>query len=99
MVSDVQLPVAPPNFDALLQSTIARSVAKFARRLNTVSEVDRQARYLQGDKLRHLPAPEGFSSEQWWLGFKMARRTQGVYRILTVNLNSRPIGWRGSRDT
>lgn len=70
----MQLPVAPPNFDALLQDTLARGGAEFAQVLNTFAEVDGQGRYLHWDKLRHLPVPEGFSSEQWWLGIKMARR-------------------------
>jgi Fic family protein len=30
-------------------------------------------RYLHWDKLRHLPPPEGLTSEQWWLRTKKAR--------------------------
>lgn len=70
----MQLPVAPPNFDALLQDTVALGPAMLGRIFSAFTEVDEQGRYLHWDKLRHLPAPEGFSSEQWWLGIKMARR-------------------------
>lgn len=70
----MQLPVAPPSFDALLRDTVARGPAEMGRLLNAFTEVDGQGRYLHWDKLRHLPAPEGFSSEQWWLGIKMARQ-------------------------
>ena len=66
--------VAPPDFDALLQATVARGSAELSRVLGAFTEVDGQGRYLHWDKLRHLPAPEGFSPEQWWLGIKMARR-------------------------
>lgn len=44
------------------------------RIVNAFSEVDGQGRYLHWDKLRHLPATEGLSPEQWWLGIKIARR-------------------------
>src|SRR4029077_5764683 len=37
------------------------------------AEQDERFPYPHWDKLRHLPAPAGFSSEQWWLKLKMAR--------------------------
>ncbi|MDP1698567.1 MAG: Fic family protein [Xanthomonadaceae bacterium] len=70
----MQLPVAPPAFDTLLNATIAQSPALLTRLMRGVSEVDEQGRYLHWDKLRHLPAPDGLTSEQWWLGIKLARR-------------------------
>lgn len=36
-------------------------------------EVIPRDRYLHWDKLRHLDAPAGLSSEQWWLKIKLAR--------------------------
>ena len=42
--------------------------------MGTYSDVDAKGRYLHWDKLRHLPAPAGLTSEQWWLGIKLARR-------------------------
>ena len=35
-----------------------------------------QGRYEHWDRLRRLPAPQGLSHEQWWLGVKLARATQ-----------------------
>ncbi|PKM09015.1 MAG: Fic family protein [Gammaproteobacteria bacterium HGW-Gammaproteobacteria-4] len=69
----MQLPVVPPAFDTLLNATIAQSPALLTRLMRSVSEVDGQGRYLHWDKLRHLPAPDGLTSEQWWLGIKLAR--------------------------
>ena len=63
----MQLPVAPPDFDALLQDTVACGATELNRVLNAFSEVDEQGRYLHWDKLRHLPAQAGFTPEQWWL--------------------------------
>lgn len=70
----MQLPVAPPVFDTLLDATIAQGRALLIRLMDSISEVDGQGRYLHWDKLRHLPAPDGLTSEQWWLGIKLARR-------------------------
>ena len=47
-------------------------------------------RYLHWDELRHRPAPEGLSNEQWWLAIKLARSSQ--YRALPLaDLNERPL--------
>ena len=35
-----------------------------------------QGRYEHWDRLRRLPAPQGLSHEQWWLGVKLARTTR-----------------------
>ena len=70
----MQLPVAPPNFDALLQDTVAPGAVELSRVLGAFTEVDNRGRYLHWDKLRHLPPPAGFTTEQWWLGTKFARR-------------------------
>ena len=70
----MQLPVAPPSFETLLKDTVAQGAAEMSRVFSAFTEVDMQGRYLHWDKMRHYPAPEGFSSEQWWLGVKMARR-------------------------
>ena len=70
----MQLPVAPPPFQDLWQATFAQGPDLLARLMGTYSDVDAKGRYLHWDKLRHLPAPDGLTSEQWWLGIKMARR-------------------------
>lgn len=70
----MQLPVTPPDFDALFQATLAAGAPELSRLLSTSSDVDEKGRYLHWDKLRHLPPPQGYSSEQWWLATKLARR-------------------------
>lgn len=70
----MQLPVVPPAFEPLLHATFAQGPELLARLMHGVSEVDGQGRYLHWDKLRHLPPPNGLTSEQWWLGVKLTRR-------------------------
>jgi Fic family protein len=70
----MQLPVAPPPFDALWQAMFAQGPALLARLMTSFGDVDGQGRYLHWDKLRHLPPPEDLTPEQWWLGIKLARR-------------------------
>lgn len=70
----MQLPVDPPRFDALMQAILGQDPVLAARVFGLQSEVDGQGRYLHWDKLRHLPPPEGLSTEQWWLGIKLVRR-------------------------
>jgi Fic family protein len=69
----MQLPVVPPAFNTLLNATLAQRPELLTRLMRGVSEVDEQGRYLHWDKLRHLPPPDGLTSEQWWLGTKLAR--------------------------
>lgn len=40
-------------------------------------------RYLHWDKLRHLPAPNGLTSEEWWWRIKLLERASGM-RLLDV---------------
>ncbi len=70
----MQLPVIPPQFEQLLQATFAQGPTFLSKLMTNISDVDDQGRYLHWDKLRHLPAPAGLNSEQWWLGIKIARR-------------------------
>ena len=70
----MQLPVAPPDIDELLKTTLAADPSLVVRLFAVSAEVDDQGRYLHWDKLRHLPPPEGMTPEQWWLGLKVARR-------------------------
>lgn len=44
------------------------------RLLDSGIAVDNKKRYTHWDKLRHLPPPQGLTSEQWWLSIKAARR-------------------------
>ena len=70
----MKIPVLPPNAIAILQSTLAQDNELGMRLLTEFGALDAKGRYLHWDKLRHLPAPEGVASEQWWAGVKLARR-------------------------
>ena len=39
-----------------------------------IGPTDSKGRYLHWEKLKHLPPPEGFTSEEYWLATKTARR-------------------------
>lgn len=67
----MKMPQKPPPFAELLQKLSQ------AQRLNDALELSRQpfAGYPHWDKLRHLPPPAGFTSEEWWLSVKLQRNS------------------------
>lgn len=85
----MQLPVTPPPFDEILQATVASDRTLLTRLLTEQTDVDGQGRYLHWDKLRHLPPPEGLTSQQWWLGIKLARR-KNFQRLPLKDSQARP---------
>ncbi len=46
------------------------------RSLAAVVEGPAADKYLHWDKLRHLPSPDGLSTEEWWLGIKAKRAAE-----------------------
>ena len=62
-----------PNTDKIISELISKEPAKAVNLLKTSGVVDKKGRYLHWDKLRHLSAPPGLSSEEWWAGVKYAR--------------------------
>jgi len=81
-LSFMQLPASPPRFEPLMSATLAQGAELALRVFGGSSDVDDHGRYLHWDKLRHLPPPQGLSSEQWWLGIKLSRRKN--YRPLPL---------------
>ncbi len=65
----MKMPQKPPSFRELLSQQDAN------QRLNAILELSRTpyADYPHWEKLRHLPAPAGFTSEEWWLAVKFQR--------------------------
>jgi Fic family protein len=60
--------------------------------LGASASTSEQDRYLHWDKLRRLPAPNGLTSEQWWLRLKSAR--QDAMRPLPLtDTAGRPFGY------
>ena len=65
---------SPPSFETLLRK-LETSEWRLAV-LPLLEHARREKRYLHWDDVRHRPAPEGATQEQWWFALKMARQTQ-----------------------
>lgn len=78
----MKIPVSPPVFDALLHKVFTDDKTAVARVTRYTRPVDEKGRYLHWDKLRHLPPPEGLSSEEWWLAIKFSRKN--LYQFLPL---------------
>ncbi|QPK62233.1 Fic family protein [Methylomonas sp. LL1] len=78
----MKIPAMPPNIQDILEASFEQDHAKAFQMMSTFQPVDEKGRYLHWDKLRHLPNPDGFSSEQWWCGIKFARSK--LYQVLPL---------------
>lgn len=78
----MKIPVLPPDYKTILDAVKGSETDIFLRLIQSASPVDNKGRYLHWDKLRHLPAPDGLSNEQWWFGIKTAR--QNLYQALQL---------------
>lgn len=67
----MKIPVSPPPFGQLFDT----HAGEFSRLLRLRIGPEVRGKYEHWDHLRHLPPPEGLSSEQWWLAIKLARTT------------------------
>ncbi len=64
-------PESPPPMDRLLAGLT--DLSKLGQ-ITALAQDERSTRqYLHWDKLRHLPVPNGFSHEDWWLALKLSR--------------------------
>lgn len=66
----VRLPQKPPSFDGLLAQADAGLLPR------AFGAAARGGAYLHWDQLRRRQPPDGLTSEQWWLGVKLARMAQ-----------------------
>ncbi len=64
----MKLPVVPPAYGDLFDKFDIRKI------LSRRPGPEVKGHYEHWDQLRHLTPPEGLTSEEWWLGIKMARR-------------------------
>ena len=83
----MKIPQLPPDFLHLTQDseTVSKAMSLLASGLKGTLN----GQYRHWDKLRHLPPPEGFTHEQWWLALKVARR-QTKREIPLQDTTSRP---------
>lgn len=75
----MKIPLKPPTYQNIIVEAMeigskAQSRARFLEIMG-LGPVDSKGRYLHWDELRHKPAPEGLSHEQWWAGMKVARNS------------------------
>jgi Fic family protein len=70
----MKIPLKPSPISRLLNELAKEDPNKLSEVLS--SDLDRQpdGRYIHWDELRHLPVPDGFSHELWWLAIKLSRR-------------------------
>lgn len=67
-----RLPRRPPPLQELLER--CGGLQETLSLLSLLATTATGDRYLHWDELRHRPAPEGLSHEQWWLAEKLSRR-------------------------
>ncbi|MFA5019118.1 MAG: Fic family protein [Methylobacter sp.] len=80
----MKLPLSPPCFQTLCTEVYTD---KFIELLDSdFGPTDTEGRYLHWDKLRHLKPPEGWTSENYWLVLKFARRN--LYKKLPFTSKS-----------
>lgn len=66
----MKLPQKPAPWIKQMQGFPKERVEHILMQINALAKLDR---YLHWDELRHRPAPDGLSHEEWWLGIKLAR--------------------------
>ena len=73
----MRIPKSPPSLDKLMSDALAASDP--VALLSLLESIPPDRRYLHWDKLLRLPAPDGLTYAQWWLGLKFSRRAQARY--------------------
>jgi len=81
----VKVPEYPKSTSEILEKLIIQKDSeKLARILSAnIGPTDPKGRYLHWEKLKHLPPPEGFTSEDYWFATKTARRK--VFKKVPLN--------------
>lgn len=64
--------IPPPDYQELLERTAPEDLVRIFQVVQGLGDIDGYAHW---DKLRQLEAPEDLTSEEWWLGIKLGRRT------------------------
>lgn len=80
----MKIPMAPPDVQKLLQSLLdsPEGMRRFTQIVAGTQDPTPGGKYRHWDILRHLPPPEGLSSDEWWAAVKLARRS--LYRELPL---------------
>ncbi len=75
-------PEQPPDFRKLLTPDLVG-------RMEPLLQGARRVGYVHWDKLRRVPAPPGFSHEEWWTSIKIGR-IRGLKSLPLLDRNGRP---------
>ena len=79
----MRIPERAPTYRDLARKYLAQEMGEVFRRVITAGiGACVEGRYVHWDKLRHLDPPPGLSTEQWWLGIKLAR--SGMWKELPL---------------
>lgn len=82
----MKTPVPPPELDGLLET-----FPDILGRVLNISPLVR-GEYRHWDEIRHLDPPRGLTSEEWWLGIKLARSSL-LKAIPLVDTSRKPFGY------
>ncbi len=66
----LKAPVKPPDFHQLFSDIESDKIRQIFD-----AKASPNGKYRHWDQLRHLEPPEGLTTEEWWIGIKMARMT------------------------
>src|SRR5436190_22839971 len=69
----MKIPAKPPDFQKILRD-LAGDDTKFELFLAQSKSEESFQHYEHWEKVRHLKAPDGLKSEEWWTALKFARR-------------------------
>lgn len=69
----MRTPVAPPKTPEIL-ATLKGGADRFLEVVQSSIGSQPAGSYLHWDELRHRPAPQGYTHEEWWLATKFARQ-------------------------
>ena len=83
-------PRNPPQVNDLLEGMEPDRFAEIV--LGGRIDVAPGGHYYHWDQLRHRPPPDGLSSEEWWLGVKMARQL-GRRTLPLINGDGQPFSY------
>lgn len=70
----MKMPKKPPDFNEIWKQ-ISKDPERFAQIITKNPSPLIEGKYLHWDKLRHYPAPEGLSLEEWWFVVKLRRQS------------------------
>lgn len=86
----MKMPESPPPLLEIIEKVFKENKGKAISMLhNGIGTTDNKGRYLHWEKVKHLPTPEGLSSEEYWAAMKLARK-QAFKELPFVDKSGKP---------